>query len=496
MKIKSISLAMLATMFAASCSNEEVVEINANYKSEPIDFTPSVASPTRAVVTTLDNLGDFNVFAKGVRSDLGALYKPFMIGEPAANESEKAKPAVASRISLSEGSGTWKLSTDVYWPSDVNTALFWAFSDRKYGEGSTADGLCVTTGSVDFLQTYGPKIENYTPLKADLTQPLDNQSTGWCDGAVQRDLVSAFTQQTKDPHVSLEFHHLLSQIEINAVSKHASNDDESRRVKIKGAWLVNVVSSGSLVANYNYDKGTQEATDAPVWTPSSNIEHYGSIYSSNDRTVPVVVKGEPGPLNVLGNEGYGNLMLIPQKNTPSWDGTSATTTGAYLLLLCRVDLGHKGEVAEGSAVSPTINGLHYHQQFPVSDYYDEDAYGLTAIPVPVNWEMGKKYTYTLDICGENTGAGKYPPNVPTDPNELAAYLAKFIPGTLGTDYVINATTKPNPSKTNIITTRAGKNVGEYVLDEPIQFKITVGDWDEGDTWTNGNNSKANTVSEE
>lgn len=495
MKIKSVSLAMLATVFAASCSNEEVVETNANYNGEPIDFTPSVASPTRAVVTTLDNLGDFNVFAKGIRSDLGALYNPFMIGEPETNGS-KAKPDVASRISLSTESGTWKLSNDVYWPSDVNTALFWAFSDRKTGEGCAENGLCVTTGSVDFLQTFGPQIINYRPLKADLTQPIDDKSTGWCDGAIQRDLVSAFTQQTKDPHVNLKFHHLLSQIEINALSKHASNNDESRKVKIKGAWLVNVISTGTLTANYTYDKTTGEAKDAPVWTPTDNLEQYGSIYSGNDRTVPVVVNGAPGPLNVLGNEGYGNLMLIPQKNTSSWDGTSPTTTGAYLLLLCRVDLGHKGAVADGSVVSPTINGLHYHQQFPVSSYYDEDAYGLTAIPVPVDWEMGKKYSYTLDICGENSGAGKYPPNVPTDEKELEAYLAKFIPGTLGTDYVINATEKPNPSKTNIITTRvAGKNVGDYVLDEPILFKITVDNWDEGDTWTNGNESKTNAANE-
>lgn len=491
MKIKSVSLAMLATVFAASCSNEEVVETNANYNGEPIDFTPSVASPTRAVATTLENLGDFNVFAKGIRSDLGTLFRTFMIGE-AKTDKTNAKPAVANRVSLSSESGTWKLPTDVYWPSDVNTALFWAFSDRKNGEGSTENGLCVTTGSVDFLETFGPQIENYKPLKADITQPA-GENTGWFDGDHQRDLVSAFTQQTKNPHVSLNFHHLLSQVEIKAMSKHTKQDEESRKVKIKGAWLVNVKSTGSLNANFKYEQG--QATDNPVWNNSSELEQYGSVYSGNDRTVPIVVNGTPDPLNVLGNEGHGNLMLIPQEKE-AWDGTSTTTTGAYLLLLCRVDMGHKGEVADGSAVSEVIDGIHYHQQFPISSYYDEDAYGLTAIPVPVDWEMGKKYSYTLDICGENSGAGKYPPNVPTDATDLAAYLAKFIPGKLGTDYVINATEKPNPSKTNIITTIApGKNVGDYVLDEPILFKITVGNWDEGDTWTNGNESKTNAASE-
>lgn len=492
MKFKSVSLAMLATVFAASCSNEEVVETNANYNGEPIDFTPSVASPTRAVATTLENLGDFNVFAKGIRSDLGTLFKTFMIGE-AKTDKTNAKPAVASRVSLSTESGTWKLPNDVYWPSDVNTALFWAFSDRKIDEGCAENGLCVTTGSVDFVETSGPQINNYKPLKADLKGEAKN--TGWCDGDYQRDLVSAFIQQTKNPHVSLNFHHLLSQVEINAVSKHSQKDEESRIVKIKGAWLVNVISSGSLDAQFKYDQTKKEASDKPIWNNSSNVEQYGSIYSDNDRRVPIAVDKETAPLNVLGNEGHGNLMLIPQKREV-WDGTSETTTGTYLLLLCRVDMGHKGAVVDGSAVSPTIDGIHYHQQFPVSSYYDEDAYGLTAIPVPVDWEMGKKYSYNLDICGENSGAGKYPPNVPTGEKDQADYFAKFIPGTLGTDYVINATTKPDPTKTNIITTKPeGKKVGDYVLDEPILFKITVNNWDEGDTWTNGNESKTNAASE-
>lgn len=489
MKIKFIYLGMLATMFAASCSNEEVVETNANYNGEPIDFRSSVASPTRAVITTLDNLGDFNVYAKGIRADHGNLYKTFMIGDNETNA-----PDIAQRVSIStsENKGTWKLKNDVYWPSDINTALFWAFSDRRYKEAPTDNGSCITTGTVTFLETFGPQIQNYRPLKADITQSAGD-NTGWFDGDHQRDLVSAFTQQTKNPHVNLNFHHLLSQVEINAVSKHANSNVESRIVKIKGAWLVNVISTGTLTANFKYESGN--ASDNPVWTLTDDLEQYGSVYSGNDRRVPIVVDGVPGPLNVLGNEGHGNLMLIPQERT-AWDGISETTQGTYLLLLCRVDLGHKGNVVDGSVVSPVVDGVHYHQQFPVSSYYDEDAYGLAAIPVPVKWAMGKKYSYNLDICGENSGAGQYPPNVPTDANALQAYLKTFIPGTLGTDYVINATSKPEPTKTNIITTRAsGKNVGDYVLDDPIQFTVTVSDWETGDTWTNGSTEKSNVVGE-
>lgn len=484
MKIKTFSMVMMAAMLATSCAMEEVVERNVGQTGDPIDFRPAVTSSTRALSTTLNNLGDFNVFAKGIRSDMGTLYKTFMIGDG------PTKPALAEKVSSTDVSGTWKITTDVYWPSDVNTALFWAFTDQKDSD-ETVDSLCLSSGSVNFLETYGPQIENYTPLKADITQDAGN-STGWFDGDVQKDLVSAFTQQTKDPHVSLRFHHLLSQIEINAYSKHANKDDESRTVKIKGAWVVNVLSSGTLNAQFTYDKNTQVATDNPIWLTSSELERYGSVYTGNDRTVPIVVNNTPGPLNVLGNNGHGNLMLIPQARD-SWDGTSTTTTGAYLLLLCRVDMAHKGTVLPGEAVSETNSqGIHYHQQFPVSSYYDEDAYGLTAIPLPVNWEIGKKYVYNLDICGENSGAGKYPPDVPTDSDKLEEYLRSFIPG----DYVINAESKPNPTKTNIITKiPAGDAVGDYVLEEPIQFKVTVSDWETGQEWTNGND-QSNQASEE
>jgi len=64
------------------------------------------------------------------------------------------------------------------------------------------------------------------------------------------------------------------------------------------------------------------------------------------------------------------------------------------------------------------------------------------------------------------------------------------------NYVINATEKPTPTKANIITTRAGKNVGDYVLDDPIQFTVTVSDWADGDTWINGNDDKKTNAASE
>ena len=125
--------------------------------------------------------------------------------------------------------------------------------------------------------------------------------------------------------------------------------------------------------------------------------------------------------------------------------------------------------------------IRLHQQFPVATAYDENAYGLTAVAVPINWERGKKYLYNLDICGENSGAGVYPPNVPTDPGQLKEYLQKFVAG----DFKIDGN---GNGITNVITQRpTGKKVGDRVLTEPIQFSVTVNGWGDGETWVNGNN---------
>lgn len=253
-------------------------------------------------------------------------------------------------------------------------------------------------------------------------------------------------------------------------------------MKIKGAWLVNIAPKGNLSAGFNYNQEQQDATDNPSWDAvkiANQLESYGTFYTTN-REVPVDVQGSTtAPLNILGKSGRGNLMLIPQE-MEQWDGLSTTTSGTYLLLLCRVELQHAGTVTvePGEPIKQPGDetGYHYHQLFPVMDEFDDNAYGLSAIALPVKWEMGKKYTYSLDMCGDNTGAGKYPPNIPEDANELNEYLNKFIPDSMRDEITI-------------VTTRPGnKNVGDYVLDEPIQFNVSVSDWDNGEEWTNGSDT--------
>lgn len=107
------------------------------------------------------------------------------------------------------------------------------------------------------------------------------------------------------------------------------------------------------------------------------------------------------------------------------------------------------------------------QQFPVNaeGKYNANEYGLTCIPVKIDWKSGYRYTYNLDICGAASGAGVYPPIAPED-------AQKLIPAG-DADIVLN-TTRPS-----------GKNIGDPVLDEPIKFNVSVSAWKEDSEWTNG-----------
>ncbi len=65
---------MLAAGLATSCANEEVVEVNTDPTGSAISFSPRVGRATKATETTISNLGNFAVVARGCI--LMAMYIP------------------------------------------------------------------------------------------------------------------------------------------------------------------------------------------------------------------------------------------------------------------------------------------------------------------------------------------------------------------------------------------------------------------------------------
>lgn len=438
-----LGIAAVATAVFAGCSKDELVE---SYQGEEISFSTRVA--TRATSLTLENLGDFAVIAKGVHPT-GDLYTQYLIG---GEKDGSVEGEIAHKVT---GKTTWELDRKVYWPSGMDQVLFWAYTTQN--KNNKAGDPVLSSGTISFNQQNGARINGFCPAKANLGQ--EHIGTGnWNDGDNQTDLLIAFKEQQRTDGVSikLDFDHALSQINISASQKDRATTDH-RRVKVKGAWIVNVNTKGDLDAGFSWDKANKTATVTPKWTELKESGMYGSY------TNTAYVLDKDNKQSILGNNG--NLMIIPQE-VSGWDPKKSAQEqerAAYILLLCRVELEHEGTTHEGTDIGDIKieNGKHYHQLFPVSEAYDEKEYGFSCVSLGINWEMGKSYTYNLDICGENSGAGLYPPE------SIYGKVDQLVPSSERTGATPSVIIKGRP---------AGKNVGDHVLDEPIKFTVNVGSW--------------------
>lgn len=491
---------MTGAMLGTSCATDVETGLNTDPEGKAITFAASVGQATRATQIDITNLGDFAVIGRGIHPD-GVLYNSYMIGSDAGGDIAKFKNNVTS------DNGMWEMDRTVYWPASTQRALFIGYTTLMRGE-SSASGV-LSSGTFGVSSSDEPYINGFAPAKADLNT-TGNYNTGvWADGFEQKDLLVAFTQQQRGTStvVDLHFNHALTQISIKAGRMNMDEDNDERIVRIKGAWLVNAQKTGKLSSKISVNKTTNIATNEIKWGLSdtesgtdTELETYGAYY--ND-FIPLKKDGDDNLLR-------STLMLVPQSLT-AWDGKSATTTGAYIMLLCRVELQHNGETHKGANITDVAidakNKKHYHQLFPVNTTkYDGTEYGFVCVPISTDWGkaeaykenvanidtegtkckgMGKHYTFNLDICGAKTGAGVYPP---IDPDETEALKRKLIPSSATVSAWVledgQYVTKTMPLK--VVTTLADKKkVGDPVLDDPIKFSVTVQEWATED-WKDGN----------
>lgn len=398
---KNVKLLGMVAMFSvtlASCTNDELKEV---YQGEEISFTTRM---TRATATTTDNLAAFKVYAAIPGYDM------FINGE----EAKKIGNAYYTDKSH-------------FWPSGIASMKFWAYAPTDIDANIT-----------DMNQVFN----EYTP-DADITK--------------QKDFIVAYEEVQRTTasgmSVTLNFHHALSQIEVKA---HCPSTD--KKVKLKGVWIVNVAPSGKL--EFASDTETQVYTNHMHWMSSDTKNAiYGRSFSESQ-----IGGGAETSTSLLASiSNNSNLMLVPQTVEAYKFATKDDendTSGAYILLLCRVESHHDGKKhGDGSESDPLIKeeeDKHIHQLFPYTAKYNKDEYGYTCVPVKFDWKPGKKYVYNLEFCGTTSGAGVYPPTM------TAEDIKKFYPY--------------HNTETDIIALPKGKKKGDPVLDEPIHFTVKVDEW--------------------
>lgn len=464
-------------MIATSCANDVETDMNVDPTGNAINFAPSVGHSTRATETNISNLGDFAVVARGMHHD-GVLYDNFLIGS-------KTEVEIAKRNRLNDETnptaGTWKLDRSVYWPTSMENVLFFAYTALKNGDTYTGHNVLgpTYTESGQEKPSFGfdndnPQIIGYKPQKSDLAAA--NGKGIWADGENQNDLLVAFTQQKREvsaTDVPINFEHALTQVSITA-RQNGKADDDHRIVKIKGAWIVNATEGGDLTTTYTQENKVGSITKTWKTTGFAKTA-FGSFYTD------IINLEKDKDWDLLRQH---SLMLVPEELTAWNKKDGSDNNGAYILLLCRVELVHNGSNHTGTDIGDiAVSGNnHYHQLFPVNEEnYDGAEYGFACVPLSSDWNtkgIGKRYTYNLNICGNGTGAGLYPPTMSQDD------IDKLVPA--GT--MVSVIDKPDQQPLKVVTTRpTKKNVGDNVLDDPIQFTVTVADWTdlENKDWTDG-----------
>lgn len=307
----------------------------------------------------------------------------------------------AMTVTGSDNGTKWTTSPLTYWPSNASQQLdFYAYAP------TTTEG--VTINGTD------KKITSYTP------------STTVAD---QKDLVIAYNTGTKTANeasgVPLLFKHALSQIEVKAKCANAN-----MKVEIIGVKVVSVAKDGTFTfPTATTQSGTGHELALGLWNTASS-----------QKTAYMVRNSAPVELTKTAQSlmpsTSGTFMLIPQAITPWNKQNNATTAGSYISVLCRIS---------------NVSGDNVTQIFPAT----ADKYGFSAVAIGTTdndktWEPGKKYVYTLEFFGTDSGGGRFDP----DPT---------VPGGGDKDPDVDPT-KPEDG-------------GKEIL-KPITFTVDVEDWTE------------------
>lgn len=284
-----------------------------------------------------------------------------------------------------------------------------------------------STEATYYWPTYALGFYAYAPINVEGVS-IDNASQKITDFAPntdvnkQVDLLVAYNTGNRTANeasgVALNFKHALSQIDVQAKCSNPNIE-----IVVKGIRFVNVKKKGSFTYPAQTTTAGNNTTLAGCWALGNEVSAGADYKASFEQSQVVTLGSDVKSINASSN----NFMLVPQQLT-QWEKT--TTTGAYIAVLCRIS---------------SKDGDHKTVLYPESES-DVTKFGSIIVPIDTNWEAGKKYTYTLNFCGDGGGAGMVDPNPDTtDPN-------------------VDPTPKP------------GSTGGDPVLGNPIKFTVSVEDW--------------------
>lgn len=362
-------MSALASVALASCVNDEAMENTSKASDQKITFNAPIVSGTTRVVYGEQPQGTDMKYSTSENFRVYAFWsKDQLKNQSWVANGEEAK-LYMNNVEVAHADGDWAPEhvsggNVYYWPK-VGYLTFAAYSPSDVS---------------NFNPTYdkdGLKINNFK-VNSEVTKQYDLM---FSNRSYDRTASENLLDHVNDVHtgksyngVDILFKHALSSIKFKV---KAAGEYTGTTIKITGITILNAYYQGNFAENYNE---TNDNNDDAKWTIISTPDVAEYAVWTGDQTVD---SGTAQNLNDI-----SDVILLPQlmKHDTSDPSKSVAVKVNYTIT------NSESVTLQQEAIlyldDQDNNGVN-------DDYYTD---GTNAIPA---WEMGKRYTYTINI-GLNT----------------------------------------------------------------------------------------------
>jgi len=350
---KSFVIVAMALAGLTACNMNELVD--ANRSADLINFTVTNGGMTKAVDVTTANLAAFEVTA--------------------FNHGTETSPYI-NAVSYTGGSGTFASATPYYWPE--GNLDFYAWSQGA-ATGNQVDKTNYKTFVVTPSATPASQVDLVFAGKTDIGKGAST------DGAI-----------------ALNFRHAESKVVVKV-----KNTAPNLKFVISD-WRLGFIDDAGTFTYSGQGVGYDGSTDGRIVDGGSDANALNiSMWSGNtDAAASKIYTNTLAPqVNIAANASEsllaGEMIVIPQ---------SVTAASAY---------ANNGSAAIGDLVNGSYIGLKLKILNRDNDavIYSDGASGTAWAIWPANFtfEPGKKYTFTVDLCGGGYYETNHDTNADLDP---------------------------------------------------------------------------------
>lgn len=265
-------------------------------------------------------------------------------------------------LSVDKANGVWTPAQSYTWPYS-GKMTFYSYSPA---------GLDVTM----------PTSENFASVAPTITYTASSNPERQKDvlyAVNEMNAADAYSDNANAKSVNVNFRHALSQIVFSAKNTNPGwildiSDVQIVNIKSKGVYTFPTTTTAPISADGTAVKGS--------WALENILNSYSASFNTVEKIGAEAVS--------LTTSAEGSLLVLPQ-TANAWNpktDPNCQNNGAYFMVRCKIQ-----------QITPDGNALLWP-----SKSTDTSAY--VAIPVNIDWQEGKKYTYTF-IFGD--GAGFIPP---------------------------------------------------------------------------------------